>query len=72
MDSIPRKGDHIAAHMEAIALLSLPERNDVDNEGTNERKTNDNYDSLDRNDMDLPPLLSISTTYHYHHRQCNF
>lgn len=45
--------------MEAIALLSLPERDGVDDEDTNERKTKNDYDSLDRNDMDLPPLSSI-------------
>ncbi|TGO44913.1 hypothetical protein BOTNAR_0722g00040 [Botryotinia narcissicola] len=38
--------DHIAAHMEAIALLSLPER-----------KT---YHSLDQDTVDLPPIASIN------------
>ncbi|KAF7874884.1 hypothetical protein EAF04_002058 [Stromatinia cepivora] len=51
--------DHIAAHMEAIALLSLPERDDLDDAGSNERESENTYHSLDQNAMDLPPVTSI-------------
>ncbi|CAD6439834.1 95dec5dc-9321-4a63-a1f5-995e7d561e74 [Sclerotinia trifoliorum] len=51
--------DHIAAHMEAIALLSLPERDDLDDADTNERESVNTYQSLDQNAMDLPPVASI-------------
>ncbi|KAF7957748.1 hypothetical protein EAE96_003318 [Botrytis aclada] len=51
--------DHIAAHMEAIALLSLPERDDLDNANTNERQSENTYHSLDQDTVDLPPIASI-------------
>ncbi|KAF7904376.1 hypothetical protein EAF00_001710 [Botryotinia globosa] len=51
--------DHIAAHMEAIALLSLPERDDLEDANTNERQSENTYQSLDRDTIDLPPIASI-------------
>lgn len=51
--------DHIAAHMEAIALLSLPERDDLDDADTNERESENTYQSLHQKEMDLPPVTSI-------------
>ncbi|THV52280.1 hypothetical protein BGAL_0083g00020 [Botrytis galanthina] len=51
--------DHIAAHMEAIALLSLPERDDLDDANTNERQSENTYHSLDQDTVDLPPIASI-------------
>lgn len=51
--------DHIAAHMEAIALLSLPERDDLDDADTNERESEDTYHGLDQDAVDLPPVTSI-------------
>ncbi|KAJ8064734.1 hypothetical protein OCU04_007052 [Sclerotinia nivalis] len=51
--------DHIAAHMEAIALLSLPERDDLDDADSNERESENTYQSFDQNAMDLPPVTSI-------------
>ncbi|KAF7955168.1 uncharacterized protein EAE97_000427 [Botrytis byssoidea] len=52
--------DHIAVHMEAIALLSLPERDDLDDANTNERQSEKTYHSLDQNTVDLPPIASIN------------
>ncbi|TGO92413.1 hypothetical protein BPOR_0003g00110 [Botrytis porri] len=51
--------NHIAAHMEAIALLSLPERDDLDDANTNERQSENTYHSLDQDAVDLPPIESI-------------
>ncbi|ESZ91987.1 hypothetical protein SBOR_7644 [Sclerotinia borealis F-4128] len=51
--------NHIAEHMEAIALLSLPEREDLDDAVTNERESENTYHSLDQDAMDLPSLTSI-------------
>ncbi|TGO51259.1 hypothetical protein BCON_0165g00090 [Botryotinia convoluta] len=51
--------DHIAAHMEAIALLSLPERDDLDDAKTNERQSENTYHSLDQDTVDSPPIASI-------------
>ncbi|KAB8300074.1 hypothetical protein EYC80_000307 [Monilinia laxa] len=54
--------DHIAAHMEAIALLSLPEREDLEDANTNERESENTYHSLDQDFIDLPPASSIVDT----------
>ncbi|KAM0154324.1 hypothetical protein ACHAQE_000828 [Botrytis cinerea] len=51
--------DHIASHMEAIALLSLPERDDLDDANTNERQSEHTYHSLDQDAVDLPLIASI-------------
>ncbi|RAL67650.1 hypothetical protein DID88_008399 [Monilinia fructigena] len=54
--------DHIAAHMEAIALLSLPERDDLEDANSNERESENTYHSLDQDFIDLPPASSIVDT----------
>ncbi len=45
---------HIAAHLESIALLSLPERDDVEDGATSERTTEGGNASLDGHDLPLP------------------
>ncbi|RYP73216.1 hypothetical protein DL769_004275 [Monosporascus sp. CRB-8-3] len=46
--------DHIAGHLESIALLSLPERDDLEDATTNERETGDQQDDSHHDDHDLP------------------
>ncbi|RYP07570.1 hypothetical protein DL765_009120 [Monosporascus sp. GIB2] len=46
--------DHIAGHLESIALLSLPERDDLEDATTNERETGDQQDVSYHDDHDLP------------------
>ncbi|KAF2182859.1 hypothetical protein K469DRAFT_690585 [Zopfia rhizophila CBS 207.26] len=48
--------DHIAAHLESIALLSLPDRDDLEDAATNERETEDQQDVSHHDDHDLPTL----------------
>ncbi|KAK6610941.1 hypothetical protein H4I96_02539 [Botrytis cinerea] len=55
--------DHIASHMEAIALLSLPERDDLDDANTNERQSEHTYHSLDQDTVDLPLIAATSSEY---------
>ena len=49
-----RVQDHIASHLEAIALLSLPERDDLDDATTDERESQGTKQSLQIEDLDLP------------------
>jgi hypothetical protein len=49
-----RVRDHIAAHLEAIALLSLPERDDLDDATTDERESEGTKSSLQVDHQDLP------------------
>ncbi|KAH8802415.1 hypothetical protein F5884DRAFT_886872 [Xylogone sp. PMI_703] len=50
--------DHIATHLEEIALLSLPERDDLDDATTNERESDGTKPSI-QEDQDLPSLELI-------------
>ncbi|QSZ30694.1 hypothetical protein DSL72_000252 [Monilinia vaccinii-corymbosi] len=54
--------DHIAAHMEAIALLSLPEREDLDDANTSERESENTHHSLDQDSKDLALAFPIIDT----------
>lgn len=47
--------DHLAAHLESIALLSLPERDHLDDADSNERQSQDTRDTVDWTDQELPP-----------------
>ncbi|KAI9788770.1 MAG: hypothetical protein M1816_006551 [Peltula sp. TS41687] len=46
--------DHLAAHLESIALLSLPERDHLDDADSNERQSQESRDTVDRKDQGLP------------------
>ena len=48
--------DHIAGHLESIALLSLPERDDLDEEVSNELLPESTKSNDDRDDSDLSSL----------------
>ncbi|KAL9122796.1 MAG: hypothetical protein Q9187_000658 [Circinaria calcarea] len=61
-DLLPDEDDriirnHIAAHLESIALLSLPEQNNLDNAASNELQSQSARNSSRENDEDLPAAV---------------
>lgn len=61
-DLLPDEGDkiirnHIAAHLESIALLSLPEQNDLDNAASNELQSQSAKNSSREDDENLPAAV---------------
>lgn len=49
--------NHIAAHLESIALLSLPEQNDLDNAASDELQSESAKNSSRQGDKDLPEAI---------------
>ena len=58
MDGIDKTiRNHVAAHLESIALLSLPEQNDVENAASNELQSESAKHSSRQDDDDLPAAI---------------
>ena len=49
--------NHVAAHLESIALLSLPEQNDLENAASNELQSESAKNSSRQEDRDLLPAI---------------
>lgn len=49
--------NHVAAHLESIALLSLPEQNDLENAASNELQSESAKNSSRQEDKDLLPAI---------------
>ncbi|KAL8707449.1 MAG: hypothetical protein Q9220_007537 [cf. Caloplaca sp. 1 TL-2023] len=65
-DGMKQMRDHIAAHLESIALLSLPEQENIEDAASNEVQSQTARDSSRQNDSDEESLFHTSDAWNAH------